>query len=39
MKNKFQFKSNEEAFDAAVSALKKLLLKAGYREEDGGFKK
>ena len=39
MKNKFRFKSNEEAFDAAVSALKKLLLKAGYREEDGGYKK
>ena len=37
MKNKFQFKSNEEAFDAAVSALKKLLLKAGYREADSVF--
>ena len=39
MKNKFRFGSNEEAFDAAVSALKKLLLKAGYRQMDGGFEK
>ena len=39
MKNKFRFDSNEEAFDAAVSALKKLLFNAGYREADGGYEK
>ena len=30
MKNKFTFKSNAEAFDAAVNALKKILESAGY---------
>lgn len=32
MKNKFCYASNEEAFDSAVSALKNLLVKAGYSE-------
>lgn len=35
MKNKFDYKSNDEAFDAAVSALKGLLVAAGYREVTG----
>ena len=39
MKNKFHFSSNTEAFDAAVNALKALLVKAGYTEKDGGFVK
>ena len=39
MKNKFHFSSNTEAFDAAVNALKALLVKAGYTETDGGFVK
>ena len=39
MKNKFTFSSNEEAFDTAVSSLKKLLNKAGYREENKVFVK
>ena len=33
MKNKFQFGSNQEAFDAAVSALKKVLCDCGYTED------
>ena len=39
MKHKFHFTSNGEAFDAAVSALKKLLTQAGYQEVEGGFTK
>ena len=39
MKNKFHFESNEEAFDAAVSAIKNLLVKAGYKEIKGAFVK
>ncbi len=39
MKNKFHFSSNAEAFDAAVKALKELLVKQGYTEKDGGFVK
>lgn len=39
MKNKFHFSSNGEAFDAAVSAVKVLLDKAGYVEKDGGYVK
>lgn len=39
MKHKFHFTSNGEAFDAAVSALKKLLTEAGYHEVEGGFTK
>lgn len=32
MKNKFKFLSNVEAFDAAVKALKEILIKNGYKE-------
>jgi hypothetical protein len=39
MKHKFHFTSNGEAFDAAVSALKNLLVNAGYKEVEGGFTK
>jgi len=39
MKHKFHFESNDEAFDAAVSALKALLVKAGYTETTEGFVK
>ena len=39
MKNKYRFPSNEEAFDAAVAAIKKLLTEAGYKEVEGGFVK
>ncbi|MBQ5927425.1 MAG: TIM barrel protein, partial [Clostridia bacterium] len=39
MKNKFTFKNGNEAFDFAVSSLKKLLNQAGYREEKGVFQK
>lgn len=37
MKNKYSFETNEQAFDYAVSSLKKLLLKNGYKEEKGVF--
>lgn len=39
MKNRFHFKNNDEAFDAAVTALKGLLAAQGYFEKDGGFEK
>ena len=39
MKHKFHFQSNGEAFDAAVKALKGVLLKVGYQEKDGGYEK
>lgn len=39
MKNKFTFASNEEAFDAAVNSLKKVLNEAGYKEENKVFVK
>lgn len=39
MKNKFTFSSNEEAFDAAVNSLKKVLNEAGYKEENKVFVK
>ena len=38
MKHKFKFENNDEAFDAAVVALKRLLKDAGYREIGGDFK-
>ena len=34
MKNKYNFASNEEAFDAAVNALKGLLSDAGYKYDE-----
>ena len=37
MKHKFAYKSANEAFDAAVSALKALLNEVGYTEENGVF--
>jgi len=39
MKNKFHFASNDEAFDAAVNAIKQVLLSQGYRAVDGGYAK
>lgn len=41
MKNKFHFTSNEEAFDAAVSAIKQVLCDAGYKYDEAkrGFTK
>ena len=39
LKTKFRFESNVEAFDAAVTAIKKILVEAGYREEKGVFVK
>lgn len=39
MKNKYTFESNEQAFDAAVDALKNLLLDNGYVQVQGGFEK
>lgn len=37
MKNKFCFATNDEAFDAAVTALKTVLAEQGYQEKNGGF--
>lgn len=39
MKHKFHFESNGEAFDAAVTAIKNLILSNGYTEVDGGFER
>jgi len=39
LKTKFHFESNVDAFDAACSAIKKVLAEAGYREEKGVFVK
>ena len=39
MKNKFKFDSNNEAFDAAVNALKGVLEAQGYKKVDGGYAK
>ncbi|MCQ2786851.1 MAG: sugar phosphate isomerase/epimerase [Bacilli bacterium] len=39
LKNKYEYKSNEEAFDAAVSHTKELLKNAGYHESEEGFSK
>lgn len=39
MKHKFEFQNGDEAFDAAVGALKKLLKDAGYRECEGGYER
>ena len=39
MKNKFEFKNNDEAFDFAVVSLKSLLEKAGYEEQEKGYVK
>ena len=37
MKHKFTYKSANEAFDAAVKALKDILVRLGYKEENGAF--
>lgn len=39
MKHKFHFESNRKAFDAAVGALKAILINSGYTEIKGGFSK
>jgi sugar phosphate isomerase/epimerase len=39
MKHKFEFHSNDEAFDAAVSGIKEVLAKAGYKQVEGGYEK
>ena len=39
MQNKYVFKNNNEAFDAAISAIRSVILAAGYKESDGGFVK
>lgn len=39
LKNKYHFASNDESFDFAVNALKKLLKKQGYKETADGFVK
>ncbi len=39
MKNKFHFENNDEAFDFAVTSLKKLLTEQNYIEINGGFQK
>jgi len=39
MKNKYLFRSNEEAFDCAVNSRKKILIKNGYKEIKGAFVK
>ena len=37
IQNKFVYKSNREAFVAAVDAIKAVLTAEGYTEKDGGF--
>ena len=37
MKNKFHFDNNNDAFDAAVKALKQILASEGYKETTGGY--
>ena len=37
MHHRHHFATNDEAFDAAVSALKNILNENGYTEKDGGF--
>jgi hypothetical protein len=39
MKHKFTYNNANEAFDAAVKALKEILIKLGYKEENGVFVK
>jgi len=39
MQNKFMFKSNAEAFDAAIAAIRAVILASGYTERNGGFVK
>ena len=39
MRHRYVYKSGDAAFDAAAEALKGLLVKAGYREKNGGFER
>ena len=39
LRGKYSFKTNREAFDFAISALKALLTKNGYKETNGAWKK
>lgn len=39
LKNKYQYKNNNEAFDAAVAAIKSVIIAQGYKEVEGGFVK
>ena len=39
LKTKFKFETNVEAFDAACTAIKKVLVEAGYKEVEGAFVK
>ena len=39
LKHKFTYNNANEAFDAAVKALKEILIKLGYKEENGVFVK
>ncbi len=39
MKNKFNFQNNDDAFDAAVNALKEILVARGYKKTNGGYVK
>ena len=39
MQHRHHFATNDEAFDAAVAALKGVLNQNGYTEKDGGFEK
>lgn len=39
MKHRFHFTNGGEAFDAAVAAIKKIIVENGYKETDGGFVK
>lgn len=39
LRNKYEYKTNEEAFDAAVFHTKALLKNAGYQESEKGFNK
>ena len=37
MKNKHRYSSNNEAFDAAASAIQSVIARAGYKFENGGY--
>lgn len=39
MRHRFHFTDGNEAFDAAVAAIKKLLTENGYKETNGGFER
>ncbi len=39
LKNKYEFKTNAEAFDKAIECIKKLLVEAGYSEQNKEFVK